>query len=91
MASAIRRTKEDVRSLPMIDAGDPLNDLSDAEFEAAAQQRIGRMVATLHDLEGRIHRLLRLCGTGAERLEASQAPFDDETSARAHVHPAFLM
>ena len=93
MASAIRRTKEDVRSLPIVDADDPLNGLSDAEFEAAAQQRIRHMVRTLHYLEGRIHNLLRLCEPGADRPEASsgQAPFDEETSASAHPHPAFLM
>lgn len=90
MASAISRTKEDVRSLPTVDADDPLNGLSDAEFEAAAQQRIRRMVQTLHYLEGRIHGLLRLCETGAE-ASSGQAPFEDETSASAHAHPAFLM
>ncbi len=93
MASAIRRTKEDVRSLPSIDADDPLNGLSDAEFEAAAQQRIRRMVRTLHYLEGRIQGLLRQCEAPADRQEASsgQGPFDDEPSPRAHPHPAFLM
>jgi hypothetical protein len=90
MASAIRRTKEDVRSLPAIDADDPLNGLSDAEFEAAAQQRIRRMVQTLHYLEGRIHSLLRQCETGAE-TSSGQARFEDEASAGAHPHPAFLM
>lgn len=90
MASAISRTKEDVRSLPTVDADDPLNGLSDAEFEAAAQQRIRRMVQTLHYLEGRINGLLRLCETGAE-ASSGQAPFEDETSASAHAHPAFLM
>jgi hypothetical protein len=95
MASAIMRTKSELRSFPNIDENDPLKDLSESEFQAAAEQRIRRMVQTLHYLEGGIHALMALCEAEAEAAHAhspSEAPpFEDESSARSHPHPAFLM
>ena len=51
MAVAIRQTKEAIRSFPAIDGNDPLNALSEAELQAAAEQRIRHMVQTFHYLE----------------------------------------
>jgi hypothetical protein len=91
MASAIRQTKEEVRSLPVVDETDPLNAVSEAEFQAAAEQRIRRMVQTLNYLEGRIHGLMAFCETQPARdaVPDGASPFDGEK--RAHSHPAFLM
>lgn len=93
MASAIRQTKSEVRSFPHIDKNDPLNALQDAEFQVAAEQRIRRMVQTLHYLEGRIHAMIALCEAEArrERSLSETAPAEDESPAHSHPHPAFLM
>jgi hypothetical protein len=93
MASAIRQTKGEIRSFPHMDKMDPLNGLSDAEFQAAAEQRIRRMVQTLHYLEGRIGAMIAICEAeaGRERSSPETSPREDEGSAPAHPHPAFLM
>ena len=92
MASAIRQTKGEIRSFPHVDKMDPLNALSDADFQAAAEQRIRRMVQTLHYLEGRIGAMISLCEAEARRERSHSEPSrEDESSASAHPHPAFLM
>jgi hypothetical protein len=93
MASAIRQTKSEIRSFPHIDKIDPLKDLSDAEFQLAAEQRIRRMVQTLHYLEGRIHAMIAVCKTQAEREQSllEAVPLEDGSAVQAHPHPAFLM
>jgi hypothetical protein len=88
MAAAIRQTKGEIRSFPHVDRTDPLNALSDAELQAAAEQRIRRMVQTLHYLEGRIGAMISLCEAERERSR-SEPSREDESSA--HPHPAFLM
>jgi len=90
MAAAIRATKSEIRSFPALDENDPLSTLSDEEFQAAAEQRIRRMVQTLHYLEGRISALSAHCGTGnVEEQNPGATPFEGENAA--HPHPAFLM
>jgi hypothetical protein len=92
MASAIRQTKGEIRSFPHVDKMDPLNALSDADFQAAAEQRIRRMVQTLHYLEGRIGAMISLCEAEARRERSHSEPSrEDESSASPHPHPAFLM
>ena len=93
MASAIRQTKGEIRSFPHPDKLDPLNALSDADFQAAAEQRIRRMVQTLHYLEGRIGSMISICEAEArrERSPSEASTREDEGSAPAHPHPAFLM
>ena len=88
MAAAIRQTKGEIRSFPHVDRTDPLNALSDADLQAAAEQRIRRMVQTLHYLEGRIGAMISLCEAERERSQ-SEPSREDESSA--HPHPAFLM
>jgi hypothetical protein len=88
MAAAIRQTKGEIRSFPHVDRTDPLNALSDADLQAAAEQRIRRMVQTLHYLEGRIGAMITLCEAEGERSR-SEPSREDESSA--HPHPAFLM
>jgi hypothetical protein len=89
MAAAIRATKSEIRSFPALDDNDPLSTLPDEEFQAVAEQRIRRMVQTLHYLEGRISVLAARCGGGAAEQHPGAAPFEGENSA--HPHPAFLM
>jgi Rad3-related DNA helicase len=91
MASAIRQAKDEVRSLPVIEADDPLSTLSDEEFQAAAEQRIRRMVQTLNYLEGRIHGLMALCEEQPSGHAAPDGATPFEGEKRAHPHPAFLM
>ena len=93
MASAIGQTKSEIRSFPHVDKMDPLNALTDADFQAAAEQRIRRMVQTLHYLEGRIGAMIAICEAGAsrERPSSETSAREDEGSAPAHPHPAFLM
>lgn len=93
MASAIRQTKSEVRSFPHVDKGDPLHDLPDAEFQAAAEQRIRRMVQTLQYLEGRIHAMVALCEAEARREQtlSQTGSIEDDNPAHPHPHPAFLM
>src|SRR4051812_39175920 len=69
MAAAIRQTRQDVRSFPTIDAGDPMSTLSEAEFQAAAEQRIRRMVSTLYYLQNHVEDLLALCTADANQPE----------------------
>ena len=92
MASAIGQTKSEIRSFPHMDKMDPLNALTDADFQAAAEQRIRRMVQTLHYLEGRIGAMIAICEAEARREQSHSEPSrEDESSASAHPHPAFLM
>jgi hypothetical protein len=93
MAQAIRQTKSELRSFPHIDKMDPLNDVSDAEFQAGAEQRIRRMVQTLHYLEGRIGAMVAICDAEASRGQSAPEPSakEDESKAHPHPHPAFLM
>jgi hypothetical protein len=93
MAAAIGHTKSEVRSFPHIDKNDPLNALSDSDFQAAAEQRIRRMAQTLHYLEGRIQAMIALCQAAAdrERSLSEAGPAEDQNPAHSHPHPAFLM
>lgn len=93
MAAAIRQTKEEVRSFPALDADDPLNTLSEAEFQEAAEQRIRRMVTTLHALETEIQGMIDLTRVEIDRTEVSleSGPFEGEKAQHLHPHPAFLM
>lgn len=93
MASAIRQTKDEVRSFPRIDGNDPLNALSEEEFQAAAEHRIRRLVQTLHYLEGRIEALTALCGAATDREQPLSGAEAVEDGRPAHVppHPAYLM
>ena len=90
MAAAIRQTKGEIRSFPHVDKMDPLNALTDADFQAAAEQRIRRMVQTLHYLEGRIGAMIALCEAEAGRERPLSEPSREDESS-AHPHPAFLM
>jgi hypothetical protein len=90
MAAAIRQTKGEIRSFPHVDRTDPLNALSDADLQAAAEQRIRRMVQTLHYLEGRIGAMISLCEAEAGRERSLSEPSREDESS-AHPHPAFLM
>jgi hypothetical protein len=90
MAAAIRQTKGEIRSFPHVDRTDPLNALSDADLQAAAEQRIRRMVQTLHYLEGRIGAMISLCEAEAGREQSLSEPSREDESS-AHPHPAFLM
>jgi hypothetical protein len=93
MAASIRQTKEEVRSFPALEAGDPLSALSEAEFQEAAEQRIRRMVSTLHDLESTIQGMIDLSRVEIDRTEVSleNGPFDGEKAQHLHPHQAFLM
>ena len=93
MAASIRQTKEEVRSFPVLDAGDPLNFLSEAEFQEAAEQRIRRMASTLHDLEQAIQSMIDRTRVEVDRTEVSveTGPFEGEKAQRLHPRPAFLM
>ena len=90
MAAAIRATKSEIRSFPALDENDPLSTLPDEEFQVVAEQRIRRMVQTLHYLEGRISALSARCSARSiEEQNPGAAPFEGENSP--HPHPAFLM
>ncbi|WP_162820520.1 hypothetical protein [Microvirga calopogonii] len=93
MAASIRQTKEEVRSFPALDAGDPLNSLSEAEFQEAAEQRIRRMVSTLHDLEREIQGMIDHTRVEIDRAEVSvvSGPFEGEKAQHLHPRSAFLM
>jgi hypothetical protein len=93
MAVAIRQTREAIRSFPVLDASDPLRNLSEAELQAAAEQRIRHMVRTFHYLEGHIREMMALCKTGTDLAESSMeaGPFEGEKAQHLHPHPAFLM
>jgi len=93
MATSIRQTKEEVRSFPALEAGDPLNSLSEAEFQEAAEQRIRLMVSTLHDLESEIQGMIDHTRVEVERTEVSvgSGPFEGEKAQHLHPRPAFLM
>jgi hypothetical protein len=93
MVAAIRQTKEEVRSFPTLEADDPLNALSEAEFQEAAEQRIRRMVSTLHDLENELQSMIDLTKVEVDRTKVSleTGPFEGEKAQHLHPHPAFLM
>ena len=93
MAVAIRQTKSEVRSFPHVDKMDPLNELSDDEFQAAAEQRIRRMVQTLHYLEGRINAMVAACEAASAREQpGSEAPsHENDGASHPHPHLAYLM
>jgi hypothetical protein len=93
MATAIQRTKEEVRSFPMIEPGDPMDALSEAERQEAAEHRIRQMIGTLHYLEGRIQHLADLCKAEADRTEVlvEAVPFEGEKAQHLHPRPVFLM
>ena len=93
MAAAIRQTKEEIRSFAAINGGDPASALSEAELQAAAEQRIRRMVWTIQYLESQIGDLLALCKAEHSQPEPSPGagPFEGEKAQHLHPHPAFLM
>ncbi len=93
MAAAIRRTMEEVRSFPAIEASDPMVALSETELQQAAEQRIRQMLRTLLYLEGRIQHMIDLHKVEIERTNVSleAGPFDGEKARDLHPHPAFLM
>jgi len=93
MAVAIRQTREAIRSFPVLDAGDPLRNLSEAELQAAAERRIRHMVRTFHYLESHVREMMALCKTEADhtRSSAEASPFEGEKAQHLHPHPAFLM
>ncbi|WP_315986535.1 hypothetical protein [Microvirga sp. Mcv34] len=93
MAASIRQTKEEVRSFPALDAGDPLNALSEAELQQAAEQRIRLLVSTLHNLESEIQGMIDLTRVEIERTDVSveTGPFAGEKAQHSHPRPAFLM
>ena len=93
MLISIRQTKEEVRSFPALEADDPLSTLSEAEFQEAAEQRIRRMVSTLHDLENEIQSMIDLSRVEIERTEVAleKGPFEGEKAQHLHPRPAFLM
>jgi hypothetical protein len=89
MAAAIRRTMEEVRSFPATETAD----LSEAELQQAAEQRIRQMIRTLLYLEGRIQQMIDVNKVEIERTDVSleASPFDGEKARDLHPHPAFLM
>lgn len=89
MAATIRRTMEEVRSLPTTETAE----LSEAELQQAAEQRIRQMIRTLLYLEGRIQNMIDLDKVEIERTDVSleAGPFDGEKARHLHPHPAFLM
>jgi hypothetical protein len=93
MAAAIRQTKAEVRSFPVIEAADPMNALSETELQDAAEQRIRQMIGTLQYLETRIQHMIDLYKVEVERTEVSleAGPFDGEKVQHIRVQPAFLM
>jgi len=93
MAAAIRQTKQEVRSFPGIMADDAASALPEEELQAAAEQRIRRMVWTLHYLESQIGDLLALCKADENHPEPlpEASLFEGEKAQHLHPHPAFLM
>jgi hypothetical protein len=93
MAVAIRQTKEAIHSFPAIDGNDPLNSLSEAELQAAAEQRIRHMVLTFQYLERHVREMIALCDakSGQTETSAGPGPFEGEKAQHLHPHPAFLM
>jgi hypothetical protein len=93
MVATIRQTKEEVRSFPTLEADDPLYALSEAEFQEAAEQRIRRMVSTLHDLENEIQGMIDVSKVEIDRTEVrlEAGPFEGEKAQHLHPLPAFLM
>lgn len=93
MASAIRQTREEIRSFPLIDGGDPASALSEAELQAAAEQRIRRMVQTLRYLDRRIAAIAARCEAASERRDPlpETAPFEEEGPASVRPSTTFLM
>jgi len=93
MAAAIRHTREEVRSFPGVSAGDTFTTLSEEEMQAAAEQRIRLMIATLQGLERQIHEMLALCRDEAPSAQPAdgESPFEGEKARPLHRHPAFLM
>jgi hypothetical protein len=93
MAAAIRQTREEVRSFPVIESADPMSALSEAELQDAAERRIRQMIGTLHYLEGQIQHMIDLYKVEVERTEVSleTGPFDGEKAQNLHPLPAFLM
>jgi hypothetical protein len=93
MAATIRETREEVRSLPVLDADDPLNAVPEAEFQEAAEQRIRRMVSTLQDLENEIQGMIDLGRVEIDRTKVSleTGPFEGEKVQQLHPQSAFLM
>lgn len=89
MAATIRRTMEEVRSFP----ANQLGDMTEAELQQAAEQRIRQMIRTLLYLEGRIQQMMDVNKVEIERTDVSQeaSPFDGEKARDLHPHPAFLM
>jgi len=93
MIAAIRETKKEVRSLPILDPDDPLNTVPEAEFQEAAEQRIRRMVSTLQDLENELQGMIDLSRVEIDRTKVSleTGPFEGEKAQHLHPRPAFLM
>jgi len=93
MIATIRETKKEVRSLPILDADDPLNTVPEAEFQEAAEQRIRRMVSTLQDLENELQGMIDLSRVEIDRTKVSleTGPFEGEKAQHLHPRPAFLM
>ncbi|WP_262269737.1 hypothetical protein [Microvirga yunnanensis] len=93
LVALIRQTKAEVRSFPALDAGDPMNGLSEAEFQEAAEQRIRRLVSTLHDVETAVQSLIDHSRVEIDRTEVTleAGPFEGEKVQHLHPHPAFLM
>jgi hypothetical protein len=93
MAAAIRQTKAEMRSFPVIASDDPMGGLSEEQLQEAAEQRIRSMIRTLHLLESRIQNLIGLCNAEAARTEVlvEARPFDGEKARAARARPAFLM
>jgi hypothetical protein len=93
LVASIRQTKAEVRSFPVLEADDPLNTLSEADLQEAAEQRIRRMASTLHDLENEIQGMIDLSRVEIDRTEVSveTGPFDGEKAQHLHPHSAFLM
>ncbi|MBM1170667.1 hypothetical protein [Microvirga arabica] len=89
MAAAIQRTMQEVRSFPTNQSAD----ISEAELQSAAEQRIRQMIRTLLYLEGQIQRMIDVNKVEIERTEVSLEanPFDGEKARDLHPHPAFLM
>ena len=76
-----------------IDGNDPMSALSEAELQAAAEQRIRHMVLTFHYLERHIREMIALCDakSGQTETSAGPGPFEGEKAQHLHPHPAFLM
>jgi hypothetical protein len=89
MAATIRRTMEEVRSFPVIETAD----LSEAELQQAAEQRIRQMIRTLLYLEGQIQQMIDVNKVEIERTDVSleASPFEGETARDLPARPAFLM